>query len=107
MNTQHTPGPWHVFHEDDRLAVGPDEYIILADLRSYGDDEDLNQEGFGLGDPLADARLIAAAPDMLAALQYCLPHLEKASKLSMPSVIHISIECAVRAAINLATGQTP
>ena len=49
--TKHTPGPWPIQSHENRLYVGPVE--IDGD-----DDEDL-----------ANARLIAAAPDMLAALR--------------------------------------
>ena len=73
---KHTPGPWHYFqtevseyegggsrwtvcipteYDGDEVA----EYLIIAEVAASGDDA-VNQ---------ADARLIAAAPDMLAALE--------------------------------------
>lgn len=72
MDTKHTPGPWAVEYIGDKLAsetmsdatvcIVGDYRIVVKDQPSYefhGNDED-------------DARLIAAAPDLLAALQTCL-----------------------------------
>lgn len=58
----HTPGPWTcgVEHRDGcRKVSTPDEYILaMVNFRAYR-----RQEG------MADAHLIAAAPDLLAALK--------------------------------------
>ena len=55
----HTPGPWTVFKSPVRkaLLIHAKDDLLVADL---GDDETGTQE--------ANARLIAAAPDLLAAL---------------------------------------
>lgn len=57
MNLPHTPGPWHV-----RLRNGPGH--ITAEV-CYGSDGECVTDGIY---EVADAHLIAAAPDLLAAL---------------------------------------
>lgn len=64
----HTPGPWQVSGIRERMAgeqwltVGPDNYKIAYVIYSDKTPADHVQSH-------ADARLIAAAPDMLAALE--------------------------------------
>jgi hypothetical protein len=61
MITKHTPGPWKVIetnylpHNGDHVADMSNGLMVVPCLS-------------GLGEPLADARLIAAAPDLLEAL---------------------------------------
>lgn len=70
----HTPGPWtmkegdaerremsHVFKADDP------EYLIAYVMCEWRNQHQRAQD-------LADARLIAAAPDLLAALQFAFAH---------------------------------
>ena len=57
MSAQHTPGPWHVDLYDATGVDDVDGYRIA--ITGFGED-DTDQ---------ANARLIAAAPDMLAALR--------------------------------------
>ena len=87
MNTKHTPGPWHtrVYHGEavrDGVAVYGDGITVVRDIW-----------GRTLEQSAANAALIAAAPDMLAALEW---------------VAHTSDDCnsrdAARAAIAKATG---
>lgn len=61
MDAKHSPGPWTTYHEG-RKGAG---YWYV--LRPFADSEDICIEGKGTGE--ADARLIAAAPDLLAALE--------------------------------------
>ena len=92
----HTPGPWTI----DRYAGEPDNYAYFqaphwgnfaqAVVRMEGDNEDCP-----IG--LANARLIAAAPELLAALQACLAVPNK----NRPDYIWDD----ARAAIAKATGQ--
>lgn len=56
MTATHTPGPWRVVHQMDG-AVHVDGLTCVADLGDAGATREAN------------ARLIAAAPDLLAALQ--------------------------------------
>jgi hypothetical protein len=58
MNTQHTPGPWYIDCQNESAAIG---YRAIVD-----------KDGYTVCSPSpmgqANARLIAAAPDLLAAL---------------------------------------
>jgi len=79
MKTEHTPGPFHVYpapqyaeeweDESKFFTVGPSEFHTAALVRPGNADEGLPEQ------TLANARLFAAAPDMLAALRahdrYC------------------------------------
>lgn len=64
---QHTPGPWHIaYTHDDGTQIAIDDDFGMEGGRNYdlatvthGDPEELR----------ANARLIAAAPDLLAALR--------------------------------------
>ena len=58
--TTHTPGPWRI--TTDFIGVYDSEARRIANLDSDGAPD------FGEDETLANARLIAAAPDMLAAL---------------------------------------
>lgn len=70
---QHTPGPWFAFDANyQRLneysllpifTIGPQEFHTVAQVRPGNDDDDLPAQ------TEANARLIAAAPDLLAALK--------------------------------------
>lgn len=72
MENKHTPGPWHVF--DNRTDKSFDRYdVARIGVGSKLDSDVANCYGFASErtdeEVLANARLIAAAPDMLAALQ--------------------------------------
>lgn len=63
----HTPGPWiaHGWGDDEVEIVGPDDRLICALAQEYDD-----HSGAGTNAAIvADARLIAAAPGLLAALK--------------------------------------
>jgi len=66
MSTQHTPGPWWTTPSGIRDRGG---YIAhTKDVQRYpGQDE---RYAFEVAQREADKRLIAAAPDLLAALQF-------------------------------------
>jgi hypothetical protein len=60
MSTQHTPGPW-ILDERDNSITGADGTTVCED-----------GSGAFIAIPNdADARLIAAAPDMLESLKLC------------------------------------
>jgi hypothetical protein len=88
MSTEHTPGPWatdgtEVFYEDD--DVRPCVAFI-------------NHENTSDAQAAADARLIAAAPDLLAALHKVQDWLEGCSTRQ-------TMQAQVARAIALATGE--
>lgn len=75
---KHTPGPWIIFKGEPFIvyakidAIGNLQTISLGNGRDYlreADDKD--------GEAIANARLIAAAPDLLAALKDALIQLDE------------------------------
>lgn len=77
MNVQHTPGPWHT-------GIGNGEFSIFSDsgrtrLESGGTAlypiAQINQ-GWNAAEDDANARLIAAAPEMFDLLYTVLPYIE-------------------------------
>jgi hypothetical protein len=72
----HTPGPWSVLERpSDDLQGGTDLYVGLPDRRDEKGDYSLAWAEehvaliYGAADREANARLIAAAPELLAALR--------------------------------------
>lgn len=79
MTTKYTPGPWHVTDA------------------TWDDDGNVRYTLTGIKDAkIADARLIAAAPEMLIALEHCLNWLPE----------DCAAACEARAVIAKATGAT-
>jgi len=72
MTTQHTPGPWTVFNEFRikgkskviHISICDTLYVIIATL------EELPGEDWSMDEVNANARLIAATPEMLETLNY-------------------------------------
>ena len=65
--SKHTPGPWKVISEQTAREVEVFEVAEVARLRVT---PDRSGDTFAIaGDAYADARLIAAAPELLEALQ--------------------------------------
>lgn len=87
MNASHTPGPWSVPSDDQaRSALSVSGVPILAHNRSYDDNLAIftvpaNALFGGREEALANARLIAAAPDMLAALEGARTFIENGTSL--------------------------
>jgi len=83
VTKKYTPGPW-VWELQDKSetilgkqsSVGVDlENIVLSCVRCEACQKQNNLDGFRCGMPEpADAKLIAAAPDLLAACEYVLEH---------------------------------
>ena len=73
MTTQHTPGPWSFTTDCIAIWNGPNARKVLqiADLSSEG------SPNIDVAETLANARLITAAPDLLAALRLCERALEE------------------------------
>lgn len=94
---KHTPGPWVVWYSDWPGVVGVEcaSGETIADC-SHSNAPDLSE---------ANARLIAAAPDMLEALITALPYIESAEEdeAYKPGVV-AKVTAQARAAIAHATG---
>ena len=76
MNTKHTPGPWTIGRIGDGTEhtapiEGAGTTVGYVEMHSFDDDETTTPE------QAANARLIAAAPDLLEALTDCLDRLEQ------------------------------
>lgn len=65
--TAHTPGPWEAEPMEDGCSVA----YRINDAHGY--EIGVTSGRDGESEEAANARLIAAAPDMLAALKECLP----------------------------------
>ena len=94
MTTAHTPGPWRVFDVFTNIE-------IVADRPTAHETESLVQFK-GQRNAKANARLMAAAPEMLEALELCEDVLSELSRLDdgTPSVSALNL---ARAAITKAT----
>lgn len=101
MRTKHTPGPWEAVRYESEVRESIDGeswngYHIkqpdsgLCDV-AYVDDVD-----FGPEIAEANARLIAAAPEMLAALKY-IARFSNAAIAGNPAVIRKRAQAAIRA----------
>lgn len=74
--TKHTPGPWSVFICDDGgewtgwpLSISADHFTDKTVVRPGGFYPYAWDAGISQNEAVANARLITAAPDMLAALK--------------------------------------
>ena len=103
IEAKHTPGPWAV---TDCAIGGPSVTAgksVIADIRTFGG---VHVNGEQNTKTLANARLIAAAPDLLDALDSCIGTLEICfPEAPVDSVIGKDIATA-RAAIAKATTTT-
>jgi hypothetical protein len=75
-HTQATPGPWHtqgryIVPADDGPSIGNATILKAPSLKKQ---PDFDAQGF------ANARLMAAAPDLLELLYRCLPFIEDANE---------------------------
>ena len=66
-SVKHISGPWEYFKEDQRVIIPGDHSKLIADIRGWGWLQKL-PEGHKIQD--ANGRLIAAAPELLEALEY-------------------------------------
>lgn len=116
MTEHHTPSPWLVRFEPDDLDSSASDLRVL-DSRSLDHPQgpltiaviNVAAHAPHLAEPLANAALIAAAPELLAALQ----NADKLITQLLPGVKHIALQdygflndtmLANRAAIAKATG---
>lgn len=107
MEPKHTPGPWAVTKEDHRLKVHPAGWqnTVICEWKEgrTGAGRDGTRHHTGNYPPYAegDARLIAAAPQLLAACQAFVAAWEKSGQLEKTDV---ALRMA-RQALAAATGQ--
>lgn len=103
---EHTKGPWRWQNEDECL-VGPDQIVMRQDdegRKSFADYPD--------GTTQANARLIAAAPDLLESLEELLPQNLGAPPDALQDHMTVPVDMTVgeirraRAAIAKARGQS-
>jgi len=73
MSKQHTPGPWRLGKkpEDGYIDINSDDHYALATVVRLMDTDEI--AGRNSPDCEANAHLIAAAPEMLEALEWALP----------------------------------
>lgn len=91
METQHTPGPWY------EAGTGDHQGLIISEANA----------SVAVTYDKKDARLIAAAPDLLDALCMALPFVEdhEGSEIYKPKAVPDALKI-IRAAIFKATEQT-
>ncbi len=61
MSNGHTPGPWRMDHDGSNWMVVTDDYPEMVDVWGFN--------GMPAVEVVANARLIAAAPELLEALE--------------------------------------
>lgn len=104
--SKHTPGPWSVPHSADEESGCSCGYVFSESQRGFGAVATVPFGGEDENYPLAkaNAKLIAAAPDLLEALQPFLDFADRELDLH-GDVIPESIIEAARAAIAKAKGE--
>lgn len=99
-NTKHTPGPWSLRHggrhDGDRLVTSGGSDICRMDGGPNDDSE-----------TLANARLIAAAPELLDALRNLLDWGRDHTSPTQPNSPHALLVAAHAAIANATGGITP
>jgi hypothetical protein len=96
MNSKHTPGPWRYCKENGSPTTG--QHMIAGGKPGYL----AEVRDCGSGCVEANARLIAAAPDLLAVLQELQECAEYWSEYDVP----LGIVDRINAAIAKATGES-
>ncbi len=94
-NTKHTPGPWSW---DGEFALG---WYASVNSESKYVGHYARPQGLSKEESEANARLFTAAPDLLAACEALLPHMDQ---LAMPDPMAVKAEELARAAIAKAKG---
>lgn len=98
---KHTPGPWEANYRD-RM------YVTKCDPKTAADEHAIalvyRRRGMDFEDLLSTARLLAAAPDLLAACERFVAAMRRGDKIEMLDLIESLHEAD--AAIHAATGET-
>ena len=112
MPNKHKPGPWHCGNRDNWWRIYDENGFYIAAARDPSPAPNHKADGFDIEE--ANARLIAAAPDLLAALEAARDVLELANRYFPKSVqnrdtfsLLNTLANAVKPAIAKATGETP
>jgi hypothetical protein len=104
MNTQHTPGPWDYDYYDDHIALSspkhPDDYFARVEFSPCVDTSPWDGDS-PMTEDVANTKLIAAAPELLAALEKALPYVWFLARHENPDAVATNNE--VLDAINKAT----
>ena len=97
--SKHTPGPWYIGKDtgDQNRHIYAEQMVCSDDGEEWHPLIACTDDDEQLIDWQANARLIAAAPDLLAALQQCVEH------GIFPSAVE-HVRAAARAVIAKATG---
>jgi hypothetical protein len=112
MNTKttHTPGPWKYVHAPNPKRLNQPEHLILGALANGTGGALICEVNNGWGDHEANCHLIAAAPELLAALKAMRKDYEELARNHSGAwhddeiLLHKEVNDAARAAIAKATG---
>jgi hypothetical protein len=77
MNVIHTPGPWELDPADAAHVTDEDYHVIRAGCGFLAESKEHRKQGFRISGHMSasDARLISAAPRLLAALSEIVQYL--------------------------------
>ena len=104
MNAQHTPGPWYYKPSLTQMA-SPDTTVAMIGSRHPRHPPSwIFSKADEHGDHDADSRLIAAAPDLLAALDEAYAELAADGTRDGPRCLLLT---TIEAALRKATGSQP
>ena len=99
MNQKHTAGPWKTGSLMSQVVVWPDGWnapLCIADCGTKRAPESVEEK-------CANARLIAAAPDLLAALEAARDELDSCDRFK-PGLVKLDVMLDIRDAIAKASG---
>jgi len=110
MKTQHTPGPWCLCNDFTLKTVDIDESYYWTRIYSESDADIAPARAYGetIVEAKANARLIAAAPELLEAMEYINKQIDKVFGYDLPEDIDglmRGISDAVDEAITKAKGE--
>lgn len=92
--SKHTPEPWIIEDEGDRARVWSEDWGTIVYCENPYPYANTNELADGLEEAFANARLIAAAPDLLKALKYMmLSHGHHNGCPNVGSPVHECHEC--------------
>lgn len=102
MKAQHTPGPWRA--DDETVFCFDKEDRMIAQVRGWGWLIKNNSEDLAFETQKANLNLIAAAPELLEALENCVSLMAELERLGEIGVKHSGTYQAAKLAINKARG---